>query len=228
MRVSMDIKYEIKYSNRKTVNISVERDRSIVVRAPKGISEEKIDNIVQSKQTWIIGKINHEQKYPFKIELKEFVSGETLMYLGKNYQLSVVDDEFDGVEFNHRFIISKVHQASANKLFKDWYRERARIKIEPKVKMYAKQLGVSYKEFKISDMKYRWGSCTPSNNVNFNWRLIKAPMYVVDYLIVHELAHLIEPNHTPEFWNIVSIQIPQYEKAKAWLKQHGYLLEVEF
>ncbi len=78
---------------------------------------------------------------------------------------------------------------------------------------------------KIVDNRYRWGSCTLKNNVNFNWRLIKAPMFVIDYVIVHELAHLIEANHTPRFWNIVRTQAPTMEKAKAWLKENGGLLE---
>lgn len=224
----MELEYEIKYSNRKTVNISVERDRSIVVRAPQGLSEEKIEYIVKSKKAWINDKINHEQKYPVKLVPKEFVSGETLMYLGRNYQLSVVDQEIEGIEFNHRFFISRSNQKNANTLFKKWYYERAKLKIEPRVKVYSKHLGVTFNEVKISEMKYRWGSCTPNNNVIFNWRLIKAPMLVVDYLVVHELAHLIEPNHTPEFWNIVSIQVPLFEKAKKWLKQNGYLLEIDF
>ncbi|MFS8185623.1 M48 family metallopeptidase [Rossellomorea marisflavi] len=224
----MELEYEIKYSKRKTVNISVERDRSIIVRAPEGVSEEKIDFIIKSKRQWILDKVNHEQKYPVKLEPKEFVSGETIMYLGRNYQLLVVDEEIEGIEFNQRFLISRSNQKEAYSLLKDWYMDRAKIKIEPKVKSYAQNLGVNYKEVKISDMKYRWGSCTPNNNVIFNWRLIKAPMHVLDYLIVHELAHLIEPNHTPEFWNIVSIQVPTYLKAKEWLKQNGYKLEVEF
>lgn len=224
----MEFNYEIKYTNRKTVNISVERDRSVIVRAPQGISAEKIECIVQSKKDWIIEKINHEQKYPAKLIPKEFVSGETLLYLGRNYQLLVVDNEIDDVEFNQRFIISKSNQKNANKLLKDWYFERAKIKIEHQVKKYAKHLGVKYKEIKISDMKYRWGSCTPNNVIIFNWKLIKAPMYVLDYIIVHELAHLIEPNHTPKFWNIVSIQIPQYGKCRNWLKQNGHLLEIDF
>jgi predicted metal-dependent hydrolase len=77
-------------------------------------------------------------------------------------------------------------------------------------------------------MKYRWGSCTPNNNIIFNWRIIKAPMFVVNYLVAHELVHLIESNHTPEFWNILSIQVPAYQKAKDWLKKNGHLLEVDF
>ena len=77
-------------------------------------------------------------------------------------------------------------------------------------------------------MRYRWGSCTPQNNLNFNWRIIKAPWFVIRYIVVHELIHLIESNHTPEFMNILSIQAPDYQKAKDWLKQNGHLLEVDF
>ena len=76
--------------------------------------------------------------------------------------------------------------------------------------------------------KYRWGSCTPNDNIIFNWRLIKAPMFVIDYVIVHELAHLIEPNHTPRFWNIVRAQIANLDKVKSWLKENGTLLELDF
>lgn len=224
----MVIEYQIKYSNRKTLNISVERDRSIVVRAPHYLTADKIDKIVQSKRQWIKEKLNHSQKYPLVTESKEFVSGETLMYLGKNYQLLVVDEEFEGIEFDQRFKISKANQPKANELFKKWYLKQALIKIEPLATKYAKSLGVQYNQFKTSEMKYRWGSCTPANNIIFNWRIIKAPMYVLEYLVAHELVHLIENNHTPRFWNILSIQVPNYEKAKNWLKKNGQLLEVDF
>lgn len=224
----MVIEYQIKYSNRKTLNISVERDRSIVVRAPHYLTADKIDKIVQSKRQWIKEKLNHAQKYPLASENKEFVSGETLMYLGKNYQLLVVDEEIEGIEFDQRFKISKANQPKANELFKKWYLKQALIKIEPLATKYAKSLGVQYNQFKTSEMKYRWGSCTPANNIIFNWRIIKAPMYVLEYLVAHELVHLIENNHTPRFWNILSIQVPNYEKAKNWLKKNGQLLEVDF
>ncbi len=224
----MIIKYQIKYSNRKTLNISVERDRSVIVRAPHYLTAEKIDKIVQFKRQWIKEKLNHTQKYPLITENKEFVSGETLMYLGKNYQLLIVDEEIEGIEFNRRFKISKSNQPKANELFKKWYLTQALKKIKPLATKYAKSLGVEYNQLKISEMKYRWGSCTPANNIIFNWRIIKAPMYVVEYLVAHELVHLIEDNHTPRFWNILSIQVPNYEKAKKWLKQKGQLLEVDF
>lgn len=224
----MEFEYVVKYSTRKTLNITVERDRKIIVRAPAHLSVEKIDQIVQSKRQWIKEKLNHAQKYPLVPESKEFISGETLMYLGKNYQLLVVEEDIEGIEFNQRFRISGKNQGKANDLFKEWYLKQALHKIEPLASEFAKRLGVQYNVCKTSEMKYRWGSCTPNNNIIFNWRIIKAPMYVVSYLVAHELVHLIEDNHTPKFWNILSIQVPNYQKAKDWLKKNGHLLEVDF
>ena len=101
-------------------------------------------------------------------------------------------------------------------------------KITPKVRYHAKNMGVEYNKVLISDLKYRWGSCTPKDNLNFNWRLIKAPMFVIDYVIVHELAHLMESNHTAQFWNIIEAHLPGSQKAKDWLKEHGAILEESF
>ena len=224
----MRLQYEIKYSDRKTLNITVERDRTIIVRAPRHLSESRINELVYSKRLWIKEKLAHSQKYPVDSEYKEFVSGETLMYLGKNYQLLVQDEEVEHIVFEQRFIISKSNQPKANTLFKAWYKQQALKKIEPIAKRVAKNLGVEYNECKVSEMKYRWGSCTPANNIIFNWRIIKAPMIVLEYLVAHELVHLIEPNHTSRFWNILSIQAPNYHRAKGWLKKHGHRLEVDF
>ncbi len=224
----MQFEYEVKYSKRKTLNISVERDRRIIVRAPENLPLKKIDEIVQSKRFWLKEKLNHSQKYPIVAESKEFISGETLMYLGRNYQLLVVEEPIKGVEFNQRFRISKQNQSNANALFKEWYLAQALKKIKPLATHYSKNLGVTYNQLKTSEMKYRWGSCTPANNIIFNWRIIKAPMYVLEYLVVHELVHLLETNHTSRFWNILSVQVPHYNKAKEWLKKNGHLLEVDF
>ena len=224
----MQIDYHIKYSKRKTLNITVERDRQIVVHAPENLLEEKIKSIVLSKKDWIMSKLLHTQKYPIAPDIKEFVSGETLMYLGKNYKLSISDNDIDDVEFGQQFKISSNNQTIANELFRKWYKAKAIEKIQPIAVEYSENLGVRFNECKISDMRYRWGSCTPKNNLNFNWRIIKAPLFVIRYIVVHELIHLIESNHTPKFWNILSIQVPDYQKAKDWLKRNGHLLEVDF
>jgi predicted metal-dependent hydrolase len=99
---------------------------------------------------------------------------------------------------------------------------------EKHIKSLADHLGVKFHKVTISDLKYRWGSCTPTHTLNFNWRLIKAPRTVIDYVVVHELAHLLEPNHTPRFWNIIETQVPGHLKAKNWLKAHGAVLESDF
>ena len=110
---------------------------------------------------------------------------------------------------------------------REWYLARAKEQILPRVEKRARELGVSFGQARIVDSRYRWGSCTVLDNINLNWRLIEAPMYVVDYVIAHELAHLLESNHTPRFWNIVKAQMPNVDKARSWLREHGQLLEEE-
>jgi predicted metal-dependent hydrolase len=112
-------------------------------------------------------------------------------------------------------------------VLRDWYISRAKEKILARAEQHARELGVEFTTAKIVDNRYRWGSCTVKNTVNFNWRLIKAPMFVIDYVIVHELVHLMETNHTSDFWSIVRANAPTMEKAKAWLKEYGQVLEEE-
>jgi len=221
----MNLEYSIVYSARKTLQISVERDRSVIVRAPEGTPREKIQEAVESKKLWLYEKLRHPQKYKEMVPSKELVSGASLLYLGKEYKLDFVGDVFDGVVFESKFLISKSSKPLAAQLLGDWFMESAKRIIPPNVKDFARKLGVEYNRVLISDLKYRWGSCTPKNNLNFNWRLVKAPMNVIEYVIVHELAHLLEPNHTLRFWGIIKAQLPHYSKAKNWLKDHGGLLE---
>jgi len=226
----MEFDYEIKRSSRrKKLTITVERDRSVIVHAPAGASEAAIRKAVDSKRGWIYEKIRHQKKYrdlPHPPG-KELVSGESVLYLGRQYRLEIVEHGQDEISFARKFFIRSSLVGRKKEVMRDWYIERAHEKIMPRVRRHAKQLGVSFKQAKIVDHHYRWGSCTPMDNVHFNWCLIKAPMFVIDYVIVHELAHLLENNHTPRFWNIVRAQSPNMEKAKLWLKEHGQLLEEE-
>jgi hypothetical protein len=225
----MKVDYTVIYSaNRKKLTITVERDRSVVVRAPEGTSQEKIEQALASKKQWIFEKTRHPQKYTNLPHPpgKELVNGESILYLGRHYRIELVDAG-DEIEFTQKFLVPKKLAGDKRAAIQAWYKAKAREKIGPRVVEHARNLGVSYNQAKIMDSKYQWGSCTPINNVNFNWRLIKAPMFVVDYVIVHELAHLLEPNHTPRFWNIIRAYITNTEKAKAWLKENGALLELD-
>lgn len=217
--------YSIVYSRRKTVRITVERDRSVVVRAPLGMPPEKIQEVIDRKSFWLFEKTRHSQKYEQVLPSKEFVSGATIPYLGETYQLDLIAENFDGVLFDNKFLISSSSQSQAPQLLIDWYIEEAKRIIIPRVQRFASLMGAVYNSANVIDLKYRWGSCTPKNNLHFNWRLIKAPLRVIEYVIVHELAHLLEPNHTQSFWQIVKTQVPDYERSKTWLKENGPLLE---
>jgi hypothetical protein len=224
----MDLAYKIKRSpKRRKLTITVERDRSVVVHAPENVSDEKIRQVVEAKRQWVYEKIGHPQKYQDLPHApgKELVSGESALYLGRQYRIEMVKNGLSEIRFAQRFLIPATKGKAKAEALRDWYISRANEKIMPRVKRHARELGVDVAKVKIVDNRFRWGSCTPNDNVNINWRLIKAPMSVIDYVIVHELAHLIEANHTPRFWNIVKTQIPGMEKAKAWLVANGGLLE---
>jgi predicted metal-dependent hydrolase len=226
----MKLDYQIIRSpKRKNLTITVERDRTVIVRAPQGISEEELRRVVDAKRQWILAKLRDPQKYRDRLHPpgKEVVNGESAPYLGRDYRIEVSETASGEIEFSHRFLVPAAHQAKRREVLRDWYVARAKERIVARVDQHARALGVTFAAAKIVDNRYRWGSCTVNDNVNFNWRLIKAPIFVIDYVIVHELAHLIEANHTSRFWGIIRAHTPTMEKAKAWLKEHGQVLEEE-
>ena len=226
----MDIAYSVRRSSKRTkVTITVERDRKVVVHAPYHTSDEAIARIVEAKRYWIYEKTRHSQKntgrpYP---PGKELVNGESALYLGRSYRIEVVDKETECIQFDQRFLIPASRAFHKKGAMREWYIARAKEQILPRVVKRAQELGVSFGQARIVDSRYRWGSCTVRDNINLNWRLIKAPIFVIDYVIAHELAHLLEPNHTPRFWNIVKTQVPTMDRARVWLREHGPILDEE-
>ena len=226
--MSMNFDYTVvRSSNRNKLTITVERDRRVVIHAPEGTTDQKIAQIVQSKKQWICEKIAHPQKYQTLPHGpgKELVNGESALYLGRFYRIEIVEGESSHIQFSQCFLIPKDLSKRGIEPLRAWYISKAKEKIIPRVKLYAIHLNVVISQVKIIDEHYRWGSCTVNNNINLNWRLIKAPMFVIDYVVIHELTHLLEANHTPRFWSIVRSQIVNVDKAKNWLKENGQLLE---
>lgn len=227
MPIKMDFDYSVQFGDRKTFGLVIERDKSILVKVPKNAKKEKIDEFVNENKYWIYKKLKSKQKYK-DIPEKEFVSGSSILYLGRNYNLDIGSYNHEGIKFDGKFLLSEKERENANKLFKKWFIQKSEEKIYPLIEFHAKNLGVEFNNVGIKDFKYRWASCTPNNNLYFNWRLIKAPLSVINYVIIHELAHLLETNHTKRFWNIVKAQMPKYEEARNWLKDNGQVLEIEF
>lgn len=219
----------VRSAKRKMLTITVERDSSVVVLAPENATDEVINRVVQSKREWLFEKLQHAPKYQDRPHApgKEVVSGESALYLGREYRITLTSDSESGVVFDRAFLIPQGDRLQTRQAFRDWYGQQAKEIILPRVVRYAAELGVQVAQAVIVDNRLRWGSCTTKNNIRLNWRLIKAPMAVIDYVIVHELAHLLEANHTPDFWNIVRAKVPGAEKSKGWLKAHGQLLDEE-
>jgi len=222
------ITYSIKRSaRRRTLTITVERDRSVVVHAPTGVSDEKIRAIVEAKRRWLQGKLKHVSHQDQGLSAppgKELADGESASYLGRSYRIESSPAGSKKAHLFYRFLIPRGSSSKRREELKNWYCDRCREKIFPRIKLFAERLGVEFAKVEVMDSRCRWGSCTTRNTIKINWRLIKAPMFVIDYVILHELAHLLETNHSERFWNILQAQTPTIAKAKTWLVQNGQRL----
>ena len=180
MQNKMQLDYQIIYSKRKNITITVDRDRSVIVRAPEGTDLDKVQSIVESKKFWLYQKLQHPQKSTPLPRHKNFISGASVLYLGQAYRLEIEQSAKEEIRFVGKFIVAAVSHERASIVFKEWYKQQARKTIIPRVERHARNVGVHYNKVMISDLKYRWGSCTPKDNLNFNWKLVKAPIFVID------------------------------------------------
>lgn len=212
----------VKKSKRKTVSIFVERDGSVSALVPSNLSDDEIENILKTKEYQIHRNLAQWLQLNERHVTREYVNGQSFLYLGRNYRLKLVDDKLGELKFSKGyFLLSKYELSSAEQYFIDFYRIKLKKKIKPLIIRYKEQLGVSPNDVKVMELKNRWASCSAKGNVNFHWKCAMAPMDVLQYIIVHELAHLIHLNHTKEFWNEVDKVLPKYEEQMNWLKLNG-------
>ncbi|HPP34564.1 MAG TPA: SprT family zinc-dependent metalloprotease [Ignavibacteriales bacterium] len=223
MQVKID---KIIRSKRKTIALQLTDEATLIVKAPFEVSEETINNVVFKHQKWVEKKKNEVLSRDPKFVEKEFVNGEGFLYLGKSYKLYIVNEQDIPLKFDNGFFLLKEYQPTAKQLFVNWYKEKAYEKISERAEWYARQRGFVINNINITDANIRWGSCSPKGNLNFSWRLIMAPLSVIDYVVVHELAHLEQRNHSKAFWSIVKMLLPDYEKSNDWLKDNHYLLKI--
>jgi predicted metal-dependent hydrolase len=210
-------------SRRRTIALVVGSDSTLTVRAPIQTPMECIDDLVRKSSDWIKRKIAEVESRP-KARQKRFVSGESFLYLGDPYKLRIVNNAEALLVFQKEFILASEHQREARRLLFDWYKQEARKKIPNRVRWYARRLGVEVGTVKITDAQKRWGSCGRGNSLNFSWRLIMAPLPVLDYVVIHELAHTVEKSHSRSFWTKVATICPWYRSSTEWLKKNEHLL----
>lgn len=214
------------HSKRKTVAIIVQRDGKVIVRAPLKASERQIRQFVESKIGWILEKKAQARQQPPQTA-RQFTAGERFPYLGQEYALSVVPGARAGLRFDGGFSLSQTSQAGAALLFEKWYKAAARKVLTERVRFYAQKFGLKYQKIRISSARTRWGSCSSRGALSFTWRLVMAPLDVVDYVVIHELAHLRVQNHSAAFWAEVAEMMPNYKIHRDWLKKNGRFLTLE-
>ena len=179
-------------------------------------------DFVREKKFWLYTKLAEKEARQRAIGRAEFVSGEGFPYLGRSYRLLLVDEQDAPLKLEAgRFKLLRRLSPEGREQFVRWYTEHATRWLRRRVRDWAARMGVNPRGLEVRDLGFRWGSCGQTGVVNFHWATILMPPRVVDYVVVHELAHLVEPNHTTEFWRVVERSMPEYEQRKAWLAEHG-------
>tara|TARA_Y100001934_G_C12084575_1_gene646388 strand:- start:45 stop:755 length:711 start_codon:yes stop_codon:yes gene_type:complete len=221
------LRVEVLRSKRKTSVLHIVGDE-LQIRVPNRVRDRKIVEILETKERWIRNKVIQLQNQRITNK-REFISGESFYLFGRNLYLKVLEGGKVGTQLIDDYLITTVRTSEIGDLRKSriktylekWYIHEAYQKLEEKVMRYSKIIRVSPREIKVRNYKTRWGSCDNKGRLTFNFHLIKAPHEIVDYVVIHELCHMIQPNHSKFFWNEVARFDPSFKNHKKWLKLNG-------
>ena len=225
----MSFEYQvIRRPRRKTASISVKPDGTVQVMVPATLPEDRVIELIERKGRWIKEKIAHFEDLKSNYSPKEYASGEYFAYLGRNYRLKIVtgSPEDNPVKLAKGWfrihvpadITAKAHNQLVVDQLSGWYQEHASARLKEKAQNFAQLMGVTPSSIGIKGYKSRLGTCHSDGRVYFNWRIIMAPHAVVDYVVVHELSHLVHHDHSKNFWKCVERVLPDYIERKAWLR----------
>ena len=222
-----DLQFELRRSERRrAMEITVDRGGELILSAPREVPEARLRDFVQRKRMWVYKQLARRDAAGRVVRPKEFVDGEGLAYLGRTYRLRLVEESDAAVKLlGGRFVMPKALALGGREHLMRWYCARARPWIEDKVADYAARMDVAPSGVRVQDLGYRWGSCGKGEMLYFHWKTILLPARIAEYVVVHEMAHLLEPHHTPQFWIRVERAMPDYERRKGWLVEHGMTVE---
>lgn len=213
-------------SKRRTISLEIAANASLIVRAPMRASLREIETIISDKSEWIVRQQKLAEQRSQEAPPKQFIDNENFLFLGELYPLKVSAIIKKSFIFNQGFEIREDLVSKAKKIFIIWYRLRAKEIITERVTHFARVNQLDFQKIRISSAKTNWGSCGRSGTLSFSWRLILAPLPVIDYVIAHELAHLRHFNHGKNFWKMVEKIVPDYEIRRRWLSENGHRLSI--
>ena len=213
----------VRTKRRKTASIKV-IDGAVQAIVPDQLSDGRVQDLIQKRTPWIRKRLR-EQLQIVTPKPKEYVSGESFTYLGRNYRLKVLTGTGKEVKLKGGYLEvglpKKPKDGDIRSALVDWYEQHALERLTEKTNRYAGIMGVTPSSISVRDYKARWGSCSSKGEISYNWRIIIAPHHILDYVVVHELCHLKHPNHSPAYWRSVKREISDYGDCRQWLKEHG-------
>jgi len=227
-----EVEYKLRFSKKsKGVRLKIDLDGGLEVIVPEGFKTSKLEPLINLKENWILSKLRHFELIRQKNKPNDFEQRNFVLYLGREYSHIMVirKDIAPEVKMIDDRLFITVPDDSRQTLvqaLEGWYRLEAAKVIKERAMEIGRQLNLQFNRIIIRNQKTRWGSCSRLKNLNFNWRLIMAPVQVIDYLIIHEVAHLAEMNHSSRFWKLVEKFCPDYKLHHKWLKENGPTLTI--
>ena len=224
----MNINYTVKRSRKRkrTISLQISDKSELVIAAPYFTPIGEINRFVQEKQSWINKTIQRHKEEAIRNKAKEYITGEMFYYLGESFPLEVFfeQNERKGLVFwGNRFYLNTADATEKGIFyFVSWYKKKAREYINQHVDFFSREIGVLPRKIKITSAEKRWGSCSADDNLSFSFRLIMAPPDIIDYVIVHELMHIKEKNHSAAFWKLIEVVMPEYKIHRRWLKDNNH------
>ncbi|MCK5042087.1 MAG: M48 family metallopeptidase [Sphingomonadales bacterium] len=225
---------EIVRTSRRQKSVSFKiKNGKVIVTAPSRLSDKIIGDMINKRSAWVKKQLHILSKRPVAPP-KQYVNGEGFLYLGKSYKLQLVEGDSIGVALDGNYLTvspnSTVPASKSKQHIKDlltaWFLGKAKENLETKTNEYAELLGFMPKSIIVKTYKARWGSCSTKGDISYNWKLIMSPQHIIDYVVVHELCHMKQHNHSPRFWKLVENIIPDHKARRKWLGDNGEQLSL--
>jgi predicted metal-dependent hydrolase len=226
------ILFEIRYKKRTSMSIHIDSYGNVEVQAPKGISDQHVIQALEEKWDWIQQKRKEMKDRTLGPTVKTYEHGESFLYLGKEYPIQISHDiniQQDYVVFEEEklhIFVKQLEDEKVKQALKRFYYQQCKLLVEKSIKFYQSQFKLKPRSIRITDNKTNWGTCDSRQQLTFNWRLAMAPQQVIDYVVVHEMCHMVHLNHDRSFWRLVGKILPDYKQQENWLALSNWKMTV--
>ena len=226
---NVDLEILVERTNRKrTISLQVKNNK-LIIKTPRSVSKKTLVDLIRRKQQWIKKRaiLNFEEQ---NLKNREFIDNDKFYFRGEEYRLSLILGKKEAVKIEGGLLLvsyvddNSIGRGNIKRLLEDWYLKESTKILKKRTEKLAQQMRVQPRGITVKNYNSKWGSCNANNKISYNWRIIMAPDYIIDYLIIHELSHIIEPNHSKNFWYQVGSYCEDFQKKRKWLRENGHKL----